>query len=61
MIVDGKTLVQGGRLTRVDEEAVYARAREAVGHYWDAVPKWRWDGADVERIIPPAFPVHRRH
>ena len=61
VIVDGKTLVQGGRLTRVDEEAVYARAREAVGHYWDAVPKWRWDGADVERIIPPAFPVHRRH
>jgi len=45
----------------VDEEAVYARAREAVRHYWDAVPKWRWDGADVERIIPPAFPVHRRH
>ena len=30
VIVDGKTLVQGGRLTRVDEEAVYARAREAV-------------------------------
>jgi 5-methylthioadenosine/S-adenosylhomocysteine deaminase len=59
VIVDGKTLVQGGRLTRLDEEAVYARAREAVRQYWDAVPRWRWDGAAVERIIPPAFPLHR--
>ncbi|HET7342329.1 MAG TPA: amidohydrolase family protein [Methylomirabilota bacterium] len=58
VIVDGATLVQGGRLTRVDEEAVYAKAREAVRHYWDALPKWRWDGATVDRIIPPAFPLH---
>src|SRR2546426_7313974 len=29
VIVDGKVLVQGGRLTRVDEDAVYAKAREA--------------------------------
>jgi len=23
------------------------------------VPGWRWDGATVDRIIPPAFPVRR--
>jgi cytosine/adenosine deaminase-related metal-dependent hydrolase len=61
VIVDGKVLVQDGRLTRVDEDAVYARAREATRTAWSHVPSWRWDGADVERIIPPAFPIRRAH
>jgi 5-methylthioadenosine/S-adenosylhomocysteine deaminase len=59
VIVDGKILVQGGRTTRVDEDEVYAKAREATRQYWRQVPNWRWDGAGVERIIPPAFPLHR--
>ena len=59
VIVDGKILVQGGRLTRVDEAEVCAKARQATETYWSHVPSWRWDGAGVDRIIPPAFPVHR--
>ena len=59
VIVDGKVLVQGGRATRVDEDEVYAKARLATEHYWSQVPGWRWDGATVDRIIPPAFPVRR--
>ena len=59
VIVDGKILVQGGRMTRVDEDEVYAKARRATEHYWSQVPGWRWDGATVERIVPPAFPMHR--
>jgi cytosine/adenosine deaminase-related metal-dependent hydrolase len=59
VIVDGRILVQGGRATRVDEEAVYARAQQATEHYWYQVPAWRWDGATVDRIIPPAFPIRR--
>jgi hypothetical protein len=59
VIVDGRTLVQGGRLTRLDEDAVYAKAQQATEHYWYQVPGWRWDGATVDRIIPPAFPIHR--
>jgi cytosine/adenosine deaminase-related metal-dependent hydrolase len=59
VIVDGKILVQGGRMTRVDEDEVYAKARQATEHYWSQVPGWRWDGATVERIVPPAFPMHR--
>jgi cytosine/adenosine deaminase-related metal-dependent hydrolase len=58
-IVDGRVLVQGGRATRVDEEAVYAKARAATEHYWSRVPAWRWDGHGVDRIIPPAFPIRR--
>ena len=59
VIVDGQVLIQGGRAVRVDEDAVYARAREATRHFWSRVPDWRWDGAGVDRIIPPAFPLHR--
>ena len=59
VIVDGKVLVQDGRLARVDEAEVYAKAREATRHYWGNVPTWRWDGTGVDRIIPPAFPLHR--
>ena len=59
VIVDGKVLVQGGRTTRVDEDEVYAKARQATVTYWSHVPGWRWDGASVDRIMPPAFPIRR--
>ncbi len=59
VIVDGKILVQGGRAVRIDEAEVYAKARQATQNYWSHVPDWRWDGAGVEQIIPPAFPTHR--
>jgi 5-methylthioadenosine/S-adenosylhomocysteine deaminase len=59
VIVDGKVLVQGGRTTRVDEDEVCAKARQATAAYWSHVPNWRWDGASVDRIIPPAFPIRR--
>jgi 5-methylthioadenosine/S-adenosylhomocysteine deaminase len=59
VIVDGKVLVQDRRLTRVDEAEIYAKAREATQRYWGNVAGWRWDGAGVEQIIPPAFPLHR--
>ena len=59
VIVDGKVLVENGRLLRVDEGEVLAKAREATRGYWRAVPTWRWDGADVDRIMPLAFPLHR--
>ena len=59
VIVDGKVLVEGGRVSRVDEAQTLARAREATRHYWEQVPRWRWDGASADRIIPPAFPIRR--
>jgi 5-methylthioadenosine/S-adenosylhomocysteine deaminase len=59
VIVDGQVLVEGGRAVRVDEAAVYARAREATHRYWQQVPTWHWGGHGVDRIIPPAFPIRR--
>jgi len=59
VMVDGKVLVQGGRTTRVNEDEVYAKARQATEQYWSHVAGWRWDGATVDRIVPPAFPMRR--
>jgi cytosine/adenosine deaminase-related metal-dependent hydrolase len=59
VIVDGQTLVEDGKAVRVDEAAVYARARQATARYWQRVPDWHWNGCGVERIVPPAFPLHR--
>jgi cytosine/adenosine deaminase-related metal-dependent hydrolase len=59
VMVDGKILVQGGHPVAVDEAAVCAKAREVTQRYWSHVPTWRWDKAGVERIIPPAFALHR--
>jgi cytosine/adenosine deaminase-related metal-dependent hydrolase len=59
VIVDGKTLVQGGRALRVDEAQVLERARHATRGYWQRVPDWYWSGADIDRIVPPAFRIHR--
>jgi len=59
VIVDGRTLIEGGRCVRVDEAQVLERARGATERYWHRVPSWYWSGADVDRIVPPAFPMHR--
>ena len=59
VIVDGKILVQGGRTVQIDEDEVYAKARQVTQSFWSHVPDWRWDGAGVDRIIPPAFPIRR--
>jgi cytosine/adenosine deaminase-related metal-dependent hydrolase len=59
VMVDGKVLVQGGRTTRTNEDEIYAKARQATERYWSHVPGWRWDGASVDRIVPPAFPIRR--
>jgi hypothetical protein len=60
VIVDGQTLVAGGKAVRIDEEAVYAQARQATQQYWQRLPSWHWGGCDIAQIIPPAFPMHRQ-
>jgi hypothetical protein len=51
--------VRGGRTVRIDEDEVYAKARQATQNFWSHVPTWRWDGAGVDRIVPPAFPIRK--
>ena len=59
VIVDGTTLVEDGRAARVDEAAIYERARQATQRYWQHVPGWHWAGCGVDQLVPPAFSIHR--
>jgi len=59
VIVDGVTLVEAGRASRVDEAVIYERARQATQRYWQHVPGWHWAGCAVDQIVPPAFAIHR--
>ena len=59
VIVDGRTLISGGRHLHLDEAEVFARAQQATAVYWKSVPNWHWAGLDIDRIVPPAFPIHR--
>ena len=59
VIVDGKTLVQGGDVVHVDEAEVYANAQQATHRFWSQIPTWHWGGCHLEEIVPPAFPMHR--
>jgi hypothetical protein len=59
VIVDGQTLIQGGRAVHLDEEAVYTAARQATHRFWGNVATWHWGGQDIDQIIPPAFPMRR--
>jgi cytosine/adenosine deaminase-related metal-dependent hydrolase len=59
VIVDGKTLVQGGKSVVFDEADVYAQAQRAVHRAWEAIPVWHWGGYDLNRLVPPAFTMKR--
>jgi 5-methylthioadenosine/S-adenosylhomocysteine deaminase len=59
VIVDGQILVDKGRSVRLDEAQVYAEARAAVHRAWDGIPHWHWGGYDLNRLVPPAFTIHR--
>jgi 5-methylthioadenosine/S-adenosylhomocysteine deaminase len=59
VIVAGQTLIQGGNAVHLDEAEVYARASQATRRYWQRLPDWHWAGAPIDRVIPPAFTMHR--
>jgi cytosine/adenosine deaminase-related metal-dependent hydrolase len=59
VIVDGKTLVDKHRSVLFDEDDVYAKLHEVAHRAWAAIPNWHWAGADLNRLVPPAFTMHR--
>jgi cytosine/adenosine deaminase-related metal-dependent hydrolase len=57
VVVDGQTLLEGGRATRLDEAALL-RAVQAEGErLWQAVPGWHWSGKPLDEVVPPSYPV----
>jgi hypothetical protein len=52
-------LVAQGKSVVCDEVEVYAQAQSAVHRAWEAIPAWHWGGYDLNRVVPPAFAMHR--
>jgi cytosine/adenosine deaminase-related metal-dependent hydrolase len=57
VIVDGETLLEGGKATRLDEPALLAAVQAEGERLWHAVPEWHWSGKPLDEIAPPSYPV----
>jgi hypothetical protein len=57
VIVDGASLLEGGKAVRFDELAMLRLVQEESERLWDAVPSWHWTGKTVDEIVPPSYPV----
>jgi 5-methylthioadenosine/S-adenosylhomocysteine deaminase len=56
VIVDGRTVVEDGRLVGLDEAALLAQAQAEAERLWDTVPEWHWQGLTAEQLSPQSFP-----
>jgi 5-methylthioadenosine/S-adenosylhomocysteine deaminase len=57
IVVDGKTLLEGGRAQTVDEGALLKAVQASGEAVWASVPNWHWKGADVDEFVPMSYPV----
>jgi len=55
IIVDGQTLVEGGKAVRFDEAKMLREVQEEGERLWRAVPSWHWSGKTVDEIVPPSY------
>jgi cytosine/adenosine deaminase-related metal-dependent hydrolase len=57
VIVDGQSLIENGKATRMDEAALLAAVQAEGERLWHAVPEWHWSGKAVDDVVPPSYPV----
>jgi len=55
VIVDGETLVDDGKYTRLNEEELLEKVQAKGEQVWDSLPKWHWTGKNIDEIVPPSF------
>ncbi|WP_157961820.1 amidohydrolase family protein [Acuticoccus kandeliae] len=55
VMVDGRVVVEDGRLTMVDEDALLAEVRKGGDAVYRAYPDYDFKGRPAEAIAPPAF------
>jgi cytosine/adenosine deaminase-related metal-dependent hydrolase len=56
VIVDGRTVVEGGRVRGVDEGQLLADAQREADRLWAEVPEWHWQKMTADELSPPSFP-----
>jgi 5-methylthioadenosine/S-adenosylhomocysteine deaminase len=57
VIIDGKTVVEGGRFLGVDEEDLLSKVQTEAEMIWGKIPEWDVMGRSAEEISPWAFPL----
>jgi 5-methylthioadenosine/S-adenosylhomocysteine deaminase len=57
VIVDGRTVVEGGRVGGVDETALLREAQQEAERVWATVPDWHWQGLTADEFSPLALPT----
>ncbi len=55
VIVDGKTIMEKGRVLGVDEAALLAQVQQASNHMWEQIASWDWGKRSASEISPPSF------
>src|SRR5262247_270899 len=56
VIIDGRTVVEGGHVIGVDEAQVLADAQREAERLWAEVPEWHWEKLTADQLSPPSFP-----
>ncbi len=57
IVVDGRTIAEGGRLTMVDETALLAEAKRITERDLQKILEENWPGTRLDEVAPPSFPV----
>lgn len=55
VFVDGRAVVEHGRVVGVDEAQLLAEAQEESERLWRTVPEWHWEKLGADALSPPTF------
>jgi cytosine/adenosine deaminase-related metal-dependent hydrolase len=56
VIIDGRTVVEQGRVLAADQLEVARRLQQAGEQMWPRMAQYDWDGRGVEQLSPLTFP-----
>ncbi len=56
VFVDGRSVVESGRVVGVDEAKLLADAQAEAERLWKTVPEWHWEKLTADELSPLAFP-----
>jgi len=54
--VDGRVVVEGGRVVGIDERRLLADAQREAERLWATVPEWDWRRRSADEYSPPSLP-----
>jgi cytosine/adenosine deaminase-related metal-dependent hydrolase len=54
--VDGRQVVEGGRVRGVDEAELLTEAQREADRLWASVPEWHWQKLTAEQLSPQSYP-----